>query len=70
MPRLSDTQFMTRDGLALPLRAWLPEDGAPRAVVLALHGFNDYSKAFEAAGADVLVYEALRFECFDGMAPE
>ncbi len=50
-PRLSDTQFVTEDGLALPLRAWLPEDGPPRVVVLALHGFNDYSKAFEEAGA-------------------
>ncbi len=51
MPRLSATQFVTGDGLALPLRAWLPADGAPRAVILALHGFNDYSKAFEDAGA-------------------
>jgi len=51
MPRLSTTQFVTEDGLALPLRVWLPAKGAPRAVVLALHGFNDYSKAFEDAGA-------------------
>jgi alpha-beta hydrolase superfamily lysophospholipase len=34
------------DGAVLPLRVWRP-DGEPRAVVLALHGFNDYSKAFE-----------------------
>ena len=33
----------------LPLRRWLPE-GKPRAVVLALHGFNDYSNAFADAG--------------------
>lgn len=40
--------FVASDGLALPYRAWLPaEDRPPRAVVLALHGFNDYSKAFE-----------------------
>ncbi len=51
MPRLDDTILVTEDGLALPLRAWLPPDGAPRAVVLALHGFNDYAKAFEDAGA-------------------
>lgn len=31
-------------------RSWLPE-GPPRAVVLALHGFNDYSRAFEEFGA-------------------
>jgi alpha-beta hydrolase superfamily lysophospholipase len=52
--RLNETRFVTDDGLELPLRAWLPDavrDGRqPRAVILALHGFNDYSKAFEAAG--------------------
>ncbi|MBM3570671.1 MAG: alpha/beta hydrolase, partial [Alphaproteobacteria bacterium] len=37
------------DGTALPMRAWLPA-GEPRAVVLALHGFNDYSRAFERPG--------------------
>lgn len=43
----SDTTFITHDGLVLPMRRWLPGEGAPRAVVLALHGFNDYSKAFD-----------------------
>ena len=33
----------------LPLRKWLP-DGAVKAVILALHGFNDYSDAFEGPG--------------------
>jgi alpha-beta hydrolase superfamily lysophospholipase len=38
------------DGRVLPLRRWLPADGAPaKAVVLALHGFNDYSNAFTEA---------------------
>jgi alpha-beta hydrolase superfamily lysophospholipase len=41
--------FTTEDGLALPLRAWLPQ-GSCRAVILALHGFNDYSNAFSAPG--------------------
>jgi acylglycerol lipase len=45
MPHLADNLFIARDGAALPLRAWLPE-GKPRAVILALHGFNDYSNAF------------------------
>jgi acylglycerol lipase len=34
----------------LPRRAWLPEDTPPRAVILAVHGFNDYSNAFDAFG--------------------
>jgi acylglycerol lipase len=32
-----------------PHRVWLPEE-PPRAVILALHGFNDYSNAFERFG--------------------
>ncbi len=31
------------------MRRWLPE-GEPQAVILALHGFNDYSNAFEDPG--------------------
>lgn len=34
------------DGTRLPLSSWLP-DGTPRGVVLALHGFNDYARAFD-----------------------
>ena len=34
---------------SLPRRAWLP-DGPPRAVILAVHGFNDYSNAFTEFG--------------------
>ena len=44
-PVLRDHHFFTRDGLDLPVRIWLP-DGKPKAVILGLHGFNDYSKAF------------------------
>ncbi|MEM7170500.1 MAG: lysophospholipase [Pseudomonadota bacterium] len=38
--------LVTGDGLALPWRCWTPEVGADR-LILALHGFNDYSSAFE-----------------------
>jgi acylglycerol lipase len=37
------------DGGRIPLREWLP-DGRPRAVVLALHGFNDSRDAWELPG--------------------
>jgi acylglycerol lipase len=37
------------DQSTLPRRAWLPE-GPPRAVILAVHGFNDYSNAFTEFG--------------------
>ncbi len=45
-PTLAEDRLVMADGVALPLRRWLPA-GEARAVVLALHGFNDYSIAFE-----------------------
>ena len=39
-----------QDGAELPMRSWLPS-GKPKAVVLALHGFGDYSAAFKAPAA-------------------
>jgi alpha-beta hydrolase superfamily lysophospholipase len=49
MPRFTETSFVTADGQVLPLRKWLPK-GEAKGVVLALHGFNDYSNAFESPG--------------------
>ena len=46
-PALTETALTTTDDLLLPLRSWRPH-GQTRAVVLALHGFNDYSNAFDA----------------------
>jgi len=48
-PHITDAGFITDDGEMLPYRRWLPKGGAAnvKAVVLALHGFNDYSKAFD-----------------------
>ncbi|MDR3516059.1 MAG: lysophospholipase [Azospirillaceae bacterium] len=42
--------LITADGVRLPLRHWLPAK-PPRAVILALHGFNDYSRSFAWPGA-------------------
>jgi alpha-beta hydrolase superfamily lysophospholipase len=46
MPSFTATSFVTADGQVLPLRKWLPQ-GDVKAVIVALHGFNDYSNAFE-----------------------
>ncbi|MBI3446301.1 MAG: lysophospholipase [Magnetospirillum sp.] len=46
---LEGGKMMTADGITLPLRSWLPVD-PPRAVVLALHGMNDYANAFDGPG--------------------
>ena len=45
-PAVSDGAFVMADGARLPYRAWLP-DGAPKAVILALHGMNDSRDAWE-----------------------
>lgn len=51
-PSFSESSFSTRDGLNLPLAKWTPRRGVsePETVVLALHGFNDYSNAFSESG--------------------
>ncbi len=45
-PRLADQALVAADGAKLGLRMWLPQ-GRPKAAVVALHGFNDYSNAFD-----------------------
>lgn len=54
-PQIAADVFKPGDGAELPLKSWLPK-GRVRAVVVALHGFNDYSNAF----ADVAGYFATR----------
>jgi len=46
-PAIEKASFTTTDALSLPMRKWLPQ-GEPQAVILALHGFNDYGNAFDA----------------------
>ena len=45
-PAFTETSFVADDGMELPMKAWRPE-GETKAVILALHGFNDYSNAFK-----------------------
>lgn len=46
---ISKNTFYAADGVFLPLRSWVPAT-KPKAVILALHGFNDYSNAFFTTG--------------------
>lgn len=48
--QLSENAFLTEDGASLPLRRWLPNQ-EPHAVMIALHGFNDYSRFFDSPGS-------------------
>ena len=47
--QLGENVFLTEDGASMPLRHWLPKT-EPHAVIIALHGFNDYSHFFDSPG--------------------
>lgn len=47
--KVTPDYIVTSDSQHLPLRSWLPP-GPPQAVIIAVHGFNDYSHAFEGTG--------------------
>lgn len=64
---LSQDKLIAPDGYELPVRKWLP-DATPSAVVVAVHGFNDYSNAFadlaapfNAAGIALYAYDQRGF---------
>ena len=69
---LAADRIVVRDGAALPLERWLPE-GPPRAIVLGIHGFNDYSHGF-AGPAEMLARHGIATFAYDqrgfGRAPE
>ena len=47
-PTLEPSSVAMSDGARLPLRVWAAEK--PRAIIVGLHGMNDYSNAFEMPG--------------------
>ena len=48
-PALVTNGITMRDGAVLPMRHW-DADGAPKVVIVALHGMSDYSNAFDMPG--------------------
>lgn len=45
---IREREFITADGVKLPLRQWQPPaQKKAEAVIIALHGFNDYSNFFQ-----------------------
>ena len=76
LPHFTAASFIAADGQALPLRKWLPQSadkGAVKAVILALHGFNDYANAFDGPG-ELWAKEGIATYAYDqrgfGAAPE
>lgn len=49
-PKIINENFVAGDGAILPLRSWLPKDRKVKGVIIALHGFNDYSNFFASPG--------------------
>src|SRR5262245_48075824 len=49
VPRLEQDTAVMEDGARLPVRSWVPAE-PPRAAIVAVHGLNDYSGGFDAAG--------------------
>lgn len=45
-PELQDSVYIAADGKRLALTTWAPNE-EPLAIILGLHGFNDYRMAFE-----------------------
>lgn len=72
-PGLVGSYFVTADNTWLPARSWLPENHPVKAVIIALHGFNDYSNFFAEPGEyfknDGIASYAYDQRCFGG-APE
>lgn len=65
-PAIVKGEFLTRDGLHLPVRRW--DADKPKAIIVALHGMNDYSNAFAipapylaSHGISVIAYDQRSF---------
>jgi alpha-beta hydrolase superfamily lysophospholipase len=50
VPEVTENALVMADGARLPLHRWMPEK-APRAIIVGVHGFNDYGNAFAIPAA-------------------
>ncbi len=48
--QIVENMFVTSDGVELPLKKWQPVQPEIKAVIIAVHGFNDYSHFFQQPG--------------------
>ena len=50
-PQLRESTFNSFDGTELPIRTWLPPENqdSVRAIIIAVHGFNDYSNFIKSS---------------------
>ncbi len=62
-PRLDGDSFISFDGARLGMTTW-PTEGEPTAVIVALHGMNDYANAFHIA-APIWAQQGMATYAFD-----
>ena len=72
-PHLASAHFLSPDGRVIPVRTYLPSSGGMESIVVALHGFNDYSRAFSSVGSyfadqgiGLIAYDQRGFGLSDG----
>ena len=63
-PELRDLYFLTEDSVQLPVHRWLPSFGKPRAIIIGVHGFNDYG-LFLRRPADYFSNQGIATYTFD-----
>ncbi len=51
---LDQHQYKTADGVSLPTRIWLPDNQPVKRIVIALHGFNDYSNFINDSASQLM----------------
>ena len=52
-PTLTADRYVAADGTSLPVAVWPAANGPPKAVILGLHGFGDYRKAWDEPARDL-----------------
>ncbi|RYI33778.1 MAG: alpha/beta fold hydrolase [Acetobacteraceae bacterium] len=71
-PQVATESLLMPDGARLPYRSWLPA-GRPKAVLLVLHGFGDYSRNAFQIPAEIFVAQGIAVYAYDqrgfGAAP-
>ncbi len=73
-PQLHDKYYLTEDGARLPLHSWLPKARTTHAVIIGVHGFNDYSYFFRQPPAEYFSNQGIACFAYDqrgfGAAPQ
>jgi alpha-beta hydrolase superfamily lysophospholipase len=55
-PKIQSSHFIAGDGAMLPVHSWLPKDKPIKAVIVGVHGFNDYGYSFAMPGSYLTRY--------------